>query len=335
MRKDRFVRFADVNRRTLIVMVALMVPLASLGTASSALGTKEPTGDFARFKQCPRFTKEANLCFYSQITGGEMRLNKLTVPFVTPVTFQGGIFEEEEAPNKENFVAALNGETLSPTPQEIPGGMASLIDCNEIKGKGFLRRAWRRTCRAVFENPRFTRVTEATELARPVSEIFVSKNNEVNAEGIALTMPVRVHLENPLLGKQCYIGSIADPVMFNFTTGTTSPPPPNEPIGGKFGEIEFKDEFLFVEVTEHVQVDNTFPAPEAKGCGGPFSAFVDPLINSKVGLPSPAGYNTIIHSGYSDEAIPNAVVASEVESKVSEKGGGKKWGKGPGMHHWW
>jgi hypothetical protein len=187
----------------------------------------------------------------------------------------------------------------------------------------------------MFDNHRFTRVTEATELARPVSEIFLSKSNELNAEGIGLSMPVRVHLENPLLGNKCYIGSTADPIVFNFTTGTTSPPPPNGPISGKFGFIEFKDEFFFVEVTEHVQVDNTFSAPEAKGCGGAFSDFVDPLINSKVGLPSPAGYNTIIHSGYSSEAIPNAVVASEVESKVSEKGGGKKWDQEPHKHHWW
>lgn len=48
---------------------------------SGALGVgKEPTGDFARFKQCPRFTTGVNLCFYSNAYGGKVILNKQTVP---------------------------------------------------------------------------------------------------------------------------------------------------------------------------------------------------------------------------------------------------------------
>lgn len=35
---------------------------------------KEPTGDFAVFKQCPRFTKGVNLCLFSQ-TSGEVTLS--------------------------------------------------------------------------------------------------------------------------------------------------------------------------------------------------------------------------------------------------------------------
>ena len=335
MLENHFVHLTGIRRRMPIIAVALMAPLVGLGIASQAMA-KEPTGDFAVFKQCPRFATGVNLCFYSQITGGEMTLGKLTVPIVNPATFQGGLVEEVEPPFAITLVAALDGETLSRTPEEVPGGLSSLIDCNEIKGKGFLRRAWRRACKAVFENSRVTAVNATTELARPASEIYINKENEVNAEGIALTMPVRVHLENPLLGRKCYIGSSADPIMFNFTTGTTSPPPPNKPISGAFGLFKFEDESQFAEITEHVQVDNTFSAPEATGCGGPFSFLIDPLINSKIGLPSPAGYNTIIHSGYADEATAVGVIGSE---KGDEPGGNetKKWGQGTGptpRWHW-
>jgi hypothetical protein len=325
-------RFAGVKRRALVVMAALMVPLAGLGIASPALAAKEPTGDFAVFKQCPRFTPGVEICITAQLTGGEMTLNKLTVPIVNPVTLQFGV--TNWGSEEEKIVGALNGETISAPPQPVPGGLSAVIDCNEIQGHGFLERARRRACKAVFGHPWFQELNATTELAAPASAIGINSNNEVNLEGISQTLPVRVHLENPLLGRRCYIGSSADPIVFNLTTGTTSPPEPNKPISGHFGDLVFKDEFQFIEVTNHVQVDNAFSAPQATGCGGPFSFLIDKLINSRIGLPSPAGYNTIIHSGYSYTGTAQATIASEVESKPSEKEHGK-WSKGVGSKRWW
>jgi hypothetical protein len=321
-------------------MAALTVSLVGMmAIASSALGAKQPTGDFAVFKQCPRFTTGVNICFYAQITGGVTTLGKLTVPTVNPVTFQAGIiFTEPTAPTEletETFVDALNGETFSPTPQPVPGGLSSLIDCNEIQGRGLFERIRHRVCRTMLNNHRFAAVNETTELARPAGEIFLSKRNEVNEEGTALTLPVRIHLENPLLGRDCYIGSSADPIIFNFTTGTTSPPPPNTPIKGSFGLLEFRNNFEIVEVTEHLQVDNAFPAPAATGCGGHLAFLIDPLINSKIGLPSPAGYNTITHDGTAAEATPGAVVRSEQEEPTSEQHHEHKENPRERPHPWW
>jgi hypothetical protein len=317
MCKNGFVRIMGVRKRTLVIVAALMVSVGGLGVISPVMA-KEPTGDYAIFRQCPRFTTGVNLCLYSQIKGGGMTLGKLTVPIVNTVTFQGGIIKGEVPPFAEAFVGALNGESLSATPQPVPGGLSSLIDCSEIKGRGFLGRARRRACRAVFENPWFRTVNATTELAGPASEIGLTLTNELREEGVALSMPVRVHLENPLLGKGCYIGSSVEPIVFNLTTGTTSPPPPNKPINGSFGFLSQKDNFEFIEVAEHVQVDNAFPAPEAMGCGGPFSSFIDPLIDGKIGLASPAGYNTIIHSGSADEATTVGVIGSEKEDEPGE-----------------
>jgi len=332
MFKDGVVRRLRRGRRTPAVVVVLVVSLTCLGSVSAALA-KQPTGDFAVFKQCPRFMTGVNLCLYSQITGGVTTLDKLTVPIVNPVTLQTGIIRNPET-GAETFVGALNGETLSPTPQPVPGGLSSLIDCNELKDRGLLGRIRRGTCKAILNNGWFTEVNETTELARPANEIYVNKFNELAEEGIALTLPVRIHLENPLLGKACYIGSSTNPIIFNFTTGTTSPPPPNKPITGQFGPISAKDEFEFIEVTEHVQVDNTFTAPEATGCGGHFAFLIDPLINSKIGLPAPAGYNTIIHSGYADEGTTIGVIASEQE-EPNEKHHEHKEDQGTATHHWW
>jgi hypothetical protein len=310
-----------------------MVSSVGLGVVSPALA-KQPTGDFAVFKQCPRFTTGVNLCLYSQITSGVMILSKLTVPNVNPVTLQAGIIRNPET-EAETFVGALNDETLSSTPQPVPGGLSGLIDCNEIKGKGLPGRIRRGACKALLDNHWFTAVNATTELVRPASEIHVNRRNELLEEGIALTLSVRVHLENPLLGRDCYIGSSANPIVFNFTTGTTSPPPPNQPISGNFGLISAKDEFEFVEVTEHAQVDNAFSAPQATGCGGHLAFLINPLINSKIGLPAPAGYNTITHIGYADLGTTVGVIASEQEEPNSEKHYEHKGDRDTDPHPWW
>jgi hypothetical protein len=126
-----------------------------------------------------------------------------------------------------------------------------------------------------------------------------------------LSLPVKVKLENPLLGGACYIGSETSPVTLNLTSGKTAPPPPNEPISGKVGHFEFKDEFEFVEITNNTLVDNAFAAPQATGCGGLLAPVLDPVIDAKLGLPSAAGHNTAIQNNTIKEATASGVVASE------------------------
>ena len=316
--KECYVSARGLSRRAGVLAVAV-VSLACLAVVSSAFAA-EPTGDFSIFKQCPRSSPGVNFCLESQISSGETTLDKLSVPIVNPVTIQFGLIKEEVPPFGEKIVGALNGETLSPTPEPVPGGLSSLIDCGEIQGR-FPKNIWRGACRAAFEspsvtsNPYLTAVNETTELAGPASEMQIDEHNVEAKEGIALAIPVKIHLENPLLGRECYIGSNNNPITVEFTVGTTSPPPPNEPITGKAGFATLKDNYEFIENYDHTDVDNAFAVPAATGCGGQFAHLVNPLVNKKVGLPAPAGYNTLIHEGYADEALTTAVVASEQPSE--------------------
>jgi hypothetical protein len=308
MIRDTKAKLARAHRYALPVVAALVVPLALAAPAFA----KEPTGDFAVFKQCPRFTKGVELCLYSETTSGSVTLGKQSVPINEdknhPIILQGGITNAGE--EDEKFVGALNGETLSKSPQKVPGGLLDIIECNKITGEGWAEKGARFACELIFENA-ITGITATTELAKPASEIGISTNNLENREGAALTLPVKVHLENPFLGSECYVGSSSSPVTLKLTTGTTSPPGPNKPISGKVGTISAKDEFEFLEITNNTLVDNAFSAPEASGCGGIFSFLIDPLIDSKLGLPSAAGNNTAIQNNVIKEGTAEGVIKSE------------------------
>jgi len=307
MLKESSVQALGGYRARLVTAVGVAL-LCSAIIAAAASGA-EPTGKYAVFNQCPRFTTGVNLCLYSQTLSGEVTLNKQTVPIRNTITLQGGIALNEET-FEEKFVGALNGETLSKTPQKVPGGLLDIIKCEEIKGEGWWERELRGLCEDVFENE-YTGIKAVTELAKPASEIQVSTFNLESEEGTALTLPVKVKLENVLLGEECYIGSSASPILLTLTTGTTSPDPPNKPIKGNAGFLKAEDEFNFLELTNNKLVSNEFSAPGATGCGGIFSFLIDPLIDSKLGLPSPDGYNTAIQNNTIKEATTEGVIASE------------------------
>jgi hypothetical protein len=156
------------------------------------------------------------------------------------------------------------------------------------------------------------------ELAEPASAIYFNLGNELHESGVALKYAVKFHLENPLLGRECYIGSDGEPIVFTFTTGATNPPPPNKPIHGVFGEQVSNDEGTVLEDVGKTRVDNAYSVPAVSGCGwiqgfhGPHGeSLLDSLIDSTIGLPSPAGYNTAIQSGNSKLTASALVAASE------------------------
>jgi hypothetical protein len=279
-----------------------------MGIVSASALAVEPTGDFAVFKQCPRTAKTEfpleKFCLYTQTESGEVTIGAKTVPIKNTIVLQGGYTRNEETA-QETFNAALNGETLSKTPQPVPGGLAGLINCNEINEP-----VAKLTCELVFQNG-LTGVNATTELAKPASEIGLNTDNLLNEKGVALSLPAKVKLENPLLGSGCYIGSSTNPVTLNLTDGITKPPPPNKPISGKIGNLQFKDEFELTEITENTLVDNAFAAPAAKGCGGLLAPVLDPIINAKLGLPAAAGKNTAIQNNRVRMATAETVVASE------------------------
>jgi hypothetical protein len=265
---------------------------AALMSLAFAGGASAHTGEWAAFNNCPSTSPGVNKCIHSVTNGGKVVLGKKSVPIVNPVTLEGGVGPEIEEGPEEGFmhmVAAANGETLSKTPQPVPGGLAGLVNCKEI-GNFLLRIG----CEAVFENG-LTGVNATLELARPASEISLSQENLVSQAGTALELPVKVHLENPLLGGSCYVGSSSSPLIWKLTTGTTSPPAGYSPLKGSGGILTFTEEAQILHLTNSTFVENNWSAPHANGCGGAIVELIlDPIIDSQIGTPSPAGVNEAI-----------------------------------------
>jgi hypothetical protein len=58
----------------------------------------------------------------------------------------------------------------------------------------------------------------------------------------------------------------------DFTSGTTEPPPPNEPISGSAGTPELNEAGTLLTLSGGSLVNNSYGAPEADGCGGIFQS---------------------------------------------------------------
>jgi hypothetical protein len=290
------------------VVVSMLLALAVASSASAAL-----KGILLPFANCPASSPGVELCTVSQTSSGEFKIGSTTVPITKTITLQGGAIPNLAHPGEYFLFPAKDGNSLSKTALNVPGGLTGLVNCTEIKGSGFFEVIEREACKAVFEN-KTTGVTATTELVANASNpALLNLNALISGSGPTLTLPVRVHLGNPFLGSGCYIGSEAHPIQLHLTDGTTSPPLPNKPISGKLGTVfgEEEGEFSVAVIENNTLVDNAFSAPTTEGCGGIFAFLLDPIIDGKIGLPSAAGHNTAILTGTTRTAAAEEIVAAE------------------------
>jgi hypothetical protein len=248
------------------LLVAAAAALMALLMVASAANAATPKPGYERFAGCP--SKDENpfiaLCVRSVIDGGHFQMGNKDVPITNPITISGGI-------NGLTGELAFNSKGgLTPVKQQVPGGVIGLTGLDWLVN--FLG----------IEELKLYAVTElAGKPSPPAEEPF--------------TLPIKVHLINPVLGNSCYVGSDSNPIVLNLITKTTNPPPPNKPITG----VEPKPSFDPVENVIHFNdgqyVDNSFAAPGANGCKLVLFGFlpisINGLVNSASGLPAAAGTN--------------------------------------------
>jgi hypothetical protein len=243
---------------------AILASAAPLGQAST------PAPGYDQFAGCPSPDENAAItgCLRSVVTGGHFEMGNKKVPISKPMTLTGGVEVE-----LKGFDHNSKGG-LVPVKQLVPGGIVGLTGFDWLVN---------------FLHIESLKLYAVTELAGTPEA------------GIAdLSLPVKIHLINPVLGSKCYVGSDTNPVVLNMTTGTTSPPLPNKPISGTFPEIGFDVENSVGTITGGRYVDNSFAAPGASGCTLTLFGFIPVSINGVVNfasdLPAPAGTNETVQT---------------------------------------
>jgi hypothetical protein len=244
--------------------------------------------ELAPFAHCPLETPGVAGCLVDETTGGEFVIGNSTVPITKPVLLQGGT-----VPPSLALAPPVGAEMLSKTPLPVPGGLLGIELLGDLTG-----------------------VTATAELTSPPE--FGEKT----------VLPIKVKLDNPLLGASCYIGSDSEPIVMHLGSATTNPPPPNEPITGSSGEPDIKYQGRLVKTFNASAVDNAFPVGGANGCAGVLAPIVDPSVNFKEGLPAAAGHNTAILNGTLELAT-----AELVRNPPPEFGKCAKVAKGAGKFH--
>jgi len=249
------------------------------------------------FSDCPTSTPNLTDCVYSQSTSGSFTIGSSTVTIgSTPVVFQGGIITGDST---DTFVPAADGNTLSQVPLTVPGGLLGLTPPNLFPQplQGIIDAA-------------INAANGVTATAELVGTPTFSFENFLTGDGSTVSLPVQIQLSNPFLGNSCDIGSASDPVTLNLTTGKTTPPAGVTPLKGTHGRLGFFDDGNVVASNADSIVDNTFAVPGATGCGGLFSALIDPVVDSKTGIPAAAGTNSAVLNGTSDLASAASVIAN-------------------------
>ena len=294
--------------RALVVALVVLAALAWTAPVRAAT-THHPQGQYAVFSGCPLNAPMINSCLIGHTVSGELRIGAMVVPVSrTFLSLNGGFHGEENT-----FLPPEEGLVLQPTPTPVPGGLATVLEPGALPS----------SLRAIFgglTNAGLAGLTAAVEIAGPNSVTQVNVQNAIQLTGPVVVEPLKLKLSNPLLGEHCYIGTNSDPLYMSFTEGMTSPPPPNRPIEGTFG-ISFsvpyelpgvaEGEGSFFRIFGNSLVDNSFAVPAASGCGGSLAPTIDRAIDAKMGLPSPAGSNTMILNTTLEIVTASLVVESE------------------------
>lgn len=263
------------RRLTSAAAALLTVPLLAL--ASAAPSSADADDPYAAFEHCP--VQELvdsghpdGACITAVVRGGTFTIGKGTVPVTAESTLSVGTYVAEDGTNVN--IAPADGTLFTSSPMQVPGGLLGVAGL-----EGLL--------------PGLTDIRATVELATDQAP----EVNVLNAifGGVVVELPIKIRLQNPLLGNRCYIGTDANPIVLELTTGTTSPPAPNQPIGGDTGTFEFvpgPNGGSYVKGTGATLVDNAFSVPAATGCG--VLGTLNSVVNQRQGLPAAAGTNTAV-----------------------------------------
>ncbi|MGW8761047.1 hypothetical protein ACWGN5_00965 [Streptomyces sp. NPDC055815] len=275
-----------VSSRTRLATLSALTALGafvSVGTATAA--TPQLNGDWAPFDRCPVDAPavlaadgldKSPQCVSSSSAGGSIKLGNTTV--VTGRTnLQFAVIQNADG---TNTVVPPPAGALIADPATVPGGLLGLMCPSDIP---FITDI----CRQL-SDANLNKITATMESVGTPSDF--DQIAGVLTDMPIVTVPVRIHLENPFLGSNCYIGTKSNPILLH-PSNKTAPDFSVERYSGD-GTPNEEGDMSRLNLLGSTQVDTTFAVPGASGCGLGLG-LVNGAVNLKTGLPAAAGRNSL------------------------------------------
>jgi hypothetical protein len=267
-------------------MIAAVAASLAVVTPTAAAAAAAPTlaGAWAPLNRCPvddpamlaaDGVTVAALCISSSAPNGTFTIGETTLTSGA-TDLQLGLLNRAGA---YTVVAPQAGAVVG-DPVDIEGGLLGLMCPSNIPFIADI-------CRQIVNNP-LNRVTATIESAGAPTDFNLAAGLGVGQP--IVTLPVKIKLDNPFLGSNCYIGSNSNPIVLKPANLT-------RPTGRvvRFtadGTPSATGEMGYVSLSGASQGDSTFAVPGASGCG--LFGILSGAVNLKQGLPSAAGSNSLV-----------------------------------------
>ncbi|MEK9518108.1 hypothetical protein ACIOMM_06340 [Streptomyces sp. NPDC087908] len=276
-----------VSSRTRLATLAALTALGALASIGSATAANpQLNGGWAPSNRCP-VDAAAMLasdgldtspqCVVSYSLSGSIKLGKTTVP-TGSTNLQIGVVQNADG---TSTVAAPAGGALIAAPANVPGGLLGLMCPSDIPFISDI-------CRQLTD-AKLNKITATMESVGTPSDF--DQIAGVLTDKPIVSIPVRIRLENPFLGSNCYIGTKANPIILR-PSNLTSPDFGVERFNGD-GSANEEGDMSRLNILGSTQSDTTFAVPGASGCGLGWFGLIDAAVNLKTGLPSAAGKNSL------------------------------------------
>ncbi|WP_405900924.1 hypothetical protein OG242_28770 [Streptomyces sp. NBC_00727] len=275
-------RTSNRVRVGLLASFTALAAVASTGSATAATTTLN--GSWAPFSRCPvddpamlaaDGATDTAICVSSHSTSGSIKLGNTEVP-VGASDLQVGVVNH---PGGTSTVISPGDGALIADSAKVPGGLLGLMCPNDIPVVTGI-------CKTLTD-VNLNRVTATIESVNAPTGFQLVAGTTTGKP--ILTLPVRIHLENPLLGDKCYIGSSSNPILLK-PQNLTQPAISSEKFAGD-GTPDTAGQMNRLNLLGATQTDTTYAVPGTSGCG--LLGSLNWAVNLKTGLPSAAGNNNV------------------------------------------
>ncbi|WP_327707736.1 hypothetical protein OG912_01185 [Streptomyces sp. NBC_00464] len=264
---------------------ALVMPLAAT-PAGAATAAAQLNGAWAPFDRCPVDNPamlatdgetDIPLCVTSASPNGSIKLGNTTAT-TGSTNLQFGVIQH---PAQGTYTVVpppagsiISGETT------IPGGLLGIMCPSNVPVVSAV-------CGQI-TNATLNKVTATVESAGTPSDFSLVAGM---SSGPIVKLPIRIRLDNPLLGSKCYLGTNSNPILLN--PGNLSAPSLGVTrFDGDGTANQEEGSMIKFGLTGAAQGDSTFAVPKASGCG--LVGTLSWAIDLKVGLPAASGTNNLV-----------------------------------------